>query len=133
VKTRQYAAEPNDVDVHEYVSNNIDDVRHRLDAAIRTHISIKWYATMDIAFSRTAPDGDIQHTTARFRIQPDIIANTNDVTANRIANEFLTGIENFASRSSNWSTELVLDFRITYAPFRPAQGTSFIPTPHEIA
>ena len=121
--TQQYATEPTDVDVYEYVRHNTNDVRHHLDAAIRSHISIKWYAIIDIAFSRTTPDGDLQHTTARFRTQPDVIADTSDVTSDRIVDEFLTGIENFNSRGSNWILESVLDFRITYAPFRPAQGT----------
>ena len=133
VRTQQYASEPTDVDVYEYIRDNANDVRHRLDAAIQSHSSIKWYGTIDIAFSRTTPDGDLQHTTARFRTQPDVISDTSDVTADRIANEFLTGIENFGSRGSNWVVESVLDFRITYAPFRPAQGTSFIATPREIA
>ena len=133
VGTQQYATEPTDVDVHEYVRHNTNDVRRHLDAAIRSHISIKWYATIDIAFSRTTPDGDLQHTTARFRTQPDVISDTSDVTSDRIVDEFLTGIENFNSRGSNWVMESVLDFRITHAPFRPAQGTSFITTPREIA
>ena len=133
VRTQQYAAEPTDVDVCEYVRDNADDVRQRLNDAIRTHSSIKWYATLDIAFNRTTPDGDHQHTTARFRTQPNIISDTDDVSADRIASEFLTGIENFNSRGSNWVVESVLDFRITFAPYRPAQGTSFIPTPREIA
>ena len=115
---QQYAAEPTDVDVCEYVRDNADDVRHRLNAAVQAHSSIKWYATLDIAFSRTTADGDLQHTTARFRTQPDVISDTDDVSADRIASEFLTGIENFNSRGSNWVVESVLDFRITYAPFR---------------
>ena len=92
VRMQQYAAEPTDVDVCEYVRDNADDVRHRLNAAVQAHSSIKWYATLDIAFSRTTADGDLQHTTARFRTQPDVISDTDDVSADRIASEFLTGI-----------------------------------------
>ena len=133
VTTQQYAAEPTDVDVFEYVRDNADDVRHRLHTAIQTHSTIKWFATLDILFGRTTPDGDVRHTTARFRTQSDIMSDTDEVSADRIASEFLTGIENFNGRGSNWIVKSVLDFRITFAPFRPAQGTSFIPTPREIA
>ena len=133
MQVRRYAAEPTDVDVHEYIRDNTDDVRRRLDAAIRTHSCIKWYATLDLIFQRTTPDGDVQHTTARFRTQPEVISDTSNVNVQSIASEFLLGIENFNRRGSNWLVESVLDFRITHAPFRPAQGTSFIPTPREIA
>ena len=133
IEMQQYMTEPTDVDVYEYVRDNADDVRHHLNAAIQTHRSIKWYTTLDVAFSRTTPDGELLHTTARFRTQRDVISDTDDVSTDRIAGEFLTAIENFNSRGSNWVVESVLDFRITYAPFRRAQGTSFIPTPREIA
>ena len=74
-----------DVDVSEYVRDNAIDIRHHLDAAIQTDRSIKWYATLD---SRTTPNGDLQHTTACFRTQPDIISDTSDVTAHRIVHDF---------------------------------------------
>jgi len=107
------------VEVYEYVRDNAIGIRYHLDAAIRTDRSIKWYATVDIAFSRTTPDGDNQHSTARSRTQPDIISDTSDVTADRIACEFLTGMENFNRRRSNWVVESILDFRLTHALFRP--------------
>ena len=133
VGTRQYAVDPTDVDVVEYVRNNADDVRHHLDNAIRKHRSVKWYSTIDIGFQRTTSDGDVQHTTARFRTQPNVISDTSNVSVNRIAGEFLSGIDNFNRRGSNWIVESVLHFHITFAPFRPTQGSSFIPTPREIA
>jgi len=133
VGTQQYATDPTDVDVVEYVRNNADDVRRHLDNAIRKHRSVKWYSTMDVSFQRTTPDGDVQHTKARFRTQPDVISDTSNVSFDRIAGEFSSSIQNFNDRGSNWRVESVLHFRITFAPFRPAQGSSFIPTPHEIA
>jgi len=133
IRTQHYTAKPTDVDVFQYVHDNVDDVQRRLDAAIRIHRCVKWYATMDFGFQRTTPDGEVQHTTARFRTKPDVITDISCVTTEGIANEFFMGIENFNRRGSNWVVESVLDFRITYAPYRPAQGTSFIPTPPEIA
>ena len=133
VGTRQYAVDPTDVDVVEYVRNNVDDVRHHLNNAIRKHRSVKWYSTIDISFQRTTSDGDVQHTTARFSTQPNVISDTSDVSVDRIAGEFLSWIENFNRRGSNWIVESVLHFHITFAPFRPTQGSSFIFTPREIA
>ena len=133
VKMRHYGAEETDVDVYEYVNANANSVRHHLNNAIRAHRSIKWYATLDLSFRRVTPDGDEQRTTGRFRTQPEIISNINDVTTDHIADQFAAGIENFNKRGSNWLVDYIIGFRITYAPFRPAQGTSFIPTPREIA
>ena len=110
VRTQLYTAEPTDMDVFEYVHGNVDDVQRRLDAAIRIHRCIKWYATMDFSFQRTTPDDEVQHTRARFRTQPDVITDISCVTTEGIANEFLMGIENFNRRGSNWVVESVLDF-----------------------
>ena len=62
VRTQHYSAEPTDVDGFEYVHDNVDDVLRRLDAAIRIHRCVKWYATMDLSFQRTTPGGEVQHT-----------------------------------------------------------------------
>jgi len=99
--TQQYAAEPTDVDIYEYVRNNADDIRHRLDADIQTHSTIKWFATLDNVFSRTTPDGDLQHTTARFHTQPYVMSDSGKVSTDRIASEFLTEIEHFNSHGSS--------------------------------
>jgi len=56
-----------------------------------------------------------------------------DLDVEDIASEFLLSIGNFNSRSSQWVVDHIIDFRVTLAPFRPAQGSSFLPTPSEIA
>ena len=125
--------EATDVDVRQFVEGNIDDIRRRLNDAIQTRRCIKWYATLDVSFQRTDADGNIQRTTARFRTTPTIISDVSDLSIDHIASEFLSAIENFNTRGSNWVVECLVDFRITYAPYRPTQGSSFIPTPREIA
>jgi len=44
----------------------------------------------------------------------------------------MSSIENFNKRGSNWIVDLVVDFLITLAPYRPMQRSTFIPTPKEI-
>jgi len=48
-------------------------------------------------------------------------------------NDFLHAIEAFNRLGSQWKVDYILDFSITLAPFRPAQGSSYIPTPTHIA
>jgi len=49
-----------------------------------------------------------------------------------IAREFTSSTENFHKRGSGSLMYLVADFYITLAPYRPTQGSSYIPTPPEI-
>jgi len=86
----------------------------------------KWYGIIDIAFYRTTSDGDVQHTTGRFRTQPTIMGDISDFDVEGIASEFLLSIENFNSRSSQWVVDHIIDFRVTLAPFnQPRDGVSF--------
>jgi len=116
---------------------------------------------MDVAFQRTTVDGDVQRTTARFRTQPEMLLNASDVTTESMTAQFLSAIENFNKRGSNWLIERILDFCIMLGPYRPALASpcvssrpdakkvtvpdvqvaqsrtelfsSFVPTPPEIA
>jgi len=49
-----------------------------------------------------------------------------------VVREFTSAVENFNKRGSNWIVDLVVDFQIMLAPYRPMQGSTFIPTPKEI-
>jgi len=48
-------------------------------------------------------------------------------------NDFLHAIEAFNRLGWQWKVDYIIDFSITLAPFRPAQGSSFSPTPTHIA
>jgi len=87
---------------------------------------------MDVQFYRTTADGQLQQTTARFRTSPDVLSDAANIDIDGIAREFMSSIENFNKRSSNWIVDLVVDFLVTLAPYRPMQGSTFIPTPKEI-
>jgi len=125
VQTHHYDVRISDVDVCEYLRNNEDGIVGRLDEAVREHRCVKWYATIDIVFYRTTSDCEIQYTTGRFRTQPAVTSNSSELSADHMIDEFQHAIEAFNRRGSQWLVDYVLDFNV----FRPAQGSSYIPTP----
>jgi len=133
VQMRHFDIRISDVDVVEYLRDNDEDIISRLCEALRVHQSIKWHATMDIAFYRTTPDGEIQNTTGRFRTQPAISSDVSELSVDRMINDFLHAIEAFNRRGSQWKVDYIIYFSVTLAPFRPAQGSSYIPAPTHIA
>lgn len=133
IEVQRYVVGPNDIDVQQFVRNNTPHIMHHLYDAIDAHHSVKWYATMDVAFNRTTADGDVQHTTGRFRTQPTVSSYISDAMTDQLVNEFLLAVEAFNRRGSQWVVDHIIDFIVTLAPFRPAQGSSFVPTPRHIA
>jgi len=88
IQTHQYDVHVIDVDVFDYIRNNIDDISHRLEEAIRRRGCIKWFAMMDVAFQRTTVDGDVQRITARFRTQPVMLSDASNVTTESMTAQF---------------------------------------------
>jgi len=132
VETHHFASGPSNVDVREYIHNNADGIQQLLANAVQRHTAIKVYAAMDVQFYRTTVNGELQQTTARFRTSPDVLSDTANINIDGIAGEFMSSIENFSKRGSNWIVDFVVDFLITLAPYRPMQGSTFIPTPKKI-
>jgi len=112
VQTYHYDVRISDVDVCEYLRDNEDGIVSQLDEAVREHRCVKWYATMDTAFYRTTSDGEIQHTTGRFRAQPAVTSDSSELSADHMIDEFQHAIEAFI-------VDYVLDFNVTLTPFRP--------------
>jgi len=59
VQTHHHDVRISDVDVTEKIRDNKDGIVDQLDEALRVHRSVKWYATMDIAFYRSTSDCEI--------------------------------------------------------------------------
>jgi len=116
-------------DVAQYLRDNDDGIVSRLDEALRLHRRVKWYATMDIAFYRTTSNGEIHCTTGRFRLNLFVTSDVSELSADHMIGEFLRAIKNFSGLGSQWLVDYTLDFNIMLAPFRPAQGSCFIPAP----
>ena len=132
VESHHFTTDPSDVDIEEFLHSNADSIRQQLHSAVQRHISIKHYATMDIQFYRTTADGELQQTTARFRTSPNILSDADTIDIDGMVKEFTSSVENFNKRGSNWIVDLVVNFQITLAPYRPMQGSTFIRTPREI-
>ena len=80
VQSHHFDVQSSDVDVTEYLRDNEADIIGRLGEALGLHQCIKWYATMD----RTAPDGEIQNTTGRFRTQPAVTSDSSELSVDRM-------------------------------------------------
>jgi len=132
VESHHFLTGPSDIDIDEFLHNNADGIREQLDSAVRRHTSIKHYATMDVQFYRTTVDGELQQTTARFRTSPNILSDATTIDIDGMVKEFTSAVENFNKRGSNSIVDVVVDFQITLAPYRPMQSSTFIPTPKEI-
>jgi len=87
---------------------------------------------MDVQFYRTTIDGELQQTTARFRTSPNVLSDAATIDIDGMVKEFTSAVKKFNNRGSNWIVDVVVDFQITLAPYRPMQGSTFIPTPKEI-
>ena len=132
VQTHEFTVVSSDVDVTQFIDQNADNIRSLLSHAAYDLTSVKWYATIDIEFHRTTPDGQLQQATARFRTSPETLSSVETVNVDKILIEILSSIDNFSSRGSNWCLSRIIHFSLTFAPFRPTQGSSFIKTPSKI-
>ena len=133
VQQHYFNTGPDDVGITEYISNNADAIISRLADAIQTHINIKWYATLDVSLYRVAADGDMQETTVRFRTAPATLSDIGTLSVLSMTEEFDAALQNFNRRGSGWLIHRILDFSVTLTPYRPMQGSSFIPTPPVIS
>jgi len=95
VQTRHFDIRISDVVVADYLRDNEEDIVGRLGEALGLHRCVRWYGTMDIAFYRTTPDGEIQNTTGRFRTQPALSSDVSELSVDRMINDFLHAIEAF--------------------------------------
>ena len=101
VENHNFTTGPSDVDIDEYLHSDADDIRQQLNTAVERHTSIKHYATMDVQFYRTTVDGELQHTTARFRTSPNILSDATAIDIDGMVKEFTSAVENFNNRGSN--------------------------------
>ena len=89
---------------------------------------------VNVKFSRTTADGDLQTTEAGFRIPPQNVAITNDdIDVDDLAQQIQTQVDNFNTNGSGWVLEQVLGATISTTPYRPCEGSSYIPTPQRLS
>jgi len=94
--------------------------------------SIKVSIRTTVGFERVTASG-IQTTQGYFRSQPITIADVSEFDINLLAPEFEAAVDNFNRRGSGWVMRAIDEMVISYTPWRPLQGSSFIKTPDYIA
>ena len=87
--------------------------------------AIKWYLTLQVQFVRKTPDGD-QLTEARFRVPPTTLSSMTDYDKESFLSTIMNLIDNFVSVGSGWKVHHVMSLSISFAPYRPMQGSSYI-------
>ena len=88
---------------------------------------------VNVRFSRTTADGVLQTTEAGFRITPQHIAVTDDeMDMDDMAQIIQTQVDGFNTNESGWTLEQVLGATISTTPYRPCEGSSYIPTPERL-
>jgi len=135
VQLHAFPTAATDIDVQHYITNNAENINRHLSEAANEHTTVKWYATIDVRFTRTTPDGQQsqhQETSARFRTTAQIFSHVDALYIDNTVSEFSSCIDNFNKLGSNWIVHSIQHFSLTFAPYRPTQGSNFIPTPPEI-
>ena len=62
-----------------------------------------------------------------------ITSDVSELSVYRMNSDFLHAIEAFNRLGSQWKVDYIIEFSTTLASFRPAQGSSYLPTPTRIA
>jgi len=94
--------------------------------------SIKVSVRTTVDFERETGSG-LQSTRGYFRSEPVTIADVSEFDINQLATEFESSVDNFNRRGSGWIMRAIDEMVISYTPWRPLQGSSFIKTPEYIA
>ena len=82
--------------------------------------------------TRCTGSDERQHTTAQCYVSP-VISSAEPLNINELTARFQNSIESFTSRRSGWNVSQILNLFLCIGVFRPLAGSSFIPTPAEIA
>jgi hypothetical protein len=86
---------------------------------------------MDIQFQRESPEGQ-QTTRARFYSSPAVLSDRSEFDIPSLLDTLDENILNYNRLGSCWTIDFIVSCTISIALFRPAQGSSFIPTPKDI-
>ena len=100
---------------------------------VYVYSTVKYYFKCQVLFERDVPESDErQHTTAQFHVPP-VISSAEPLNISELTARLQNSIESFTSRGSGWNVSQILNLSLCIGVFRPLVGSSFIPTPVEIA
>ena len=95
--------------------------------------TVKYYFRCQVEFERDVPETDErQRTTAQFYVPP-VISSAEPLNVNELTARLQNSVESFTSRGSGWNVSQIINLSLCIGVFRPLAGSSFIPTPAEIA
>ena len=87
--------------------------------------------TLELQSVRETPDGD-QLTEARFCVPPTTLSSMTDYDKKSFLSTIMNLMDNFVSFGSEWKVHHVMSLSISFAPYRPMQGSSYISTPKQL-
>jgi len=129
---RTWYGTTSDIDVSNFVQHHDYDITTTFESARNENTIIKYFFEMEAEFHRTAQDGDVQHTTARFYVPP-MTSDVNELDLQDIITQLLGKIDGFSSKNSGWNVSQIKYIRLCWGCYRPLVAGSFIPTPTFIA
>jgi hypothetical protein len=87
---------------------------------------------MEVVFTREV-GGEQQTTSATFYSPPETISDPAYFSVDDLISNYDDQIESFNSRGSDWLVCGIAAFALSVAPFRPCAGSSWLPTPADLA
>jgi len=95
--------------------------------------AVKYYFKCEVEFEREVPESDeVQRTAAQFYVPP-VISSAESLDLRNLVASVQNSVEAFTSRGSGWNVTQIRSLSLCIGVFRPTAGSSFIPTPAEIA
>jgi hypothetical protein len=87
---------------------------------------------MEVAFTREV-GGELQSSSATLYSPPETLSDPADFSIDDLLNRFDDQVEGFNARGSDWLVCGITAFALSVAPFRPCAGSSWLPTPADLA
>src|SRR3989441_8055343 len=132
--SRQTLAGVETVDPLIYFNSITADIREMLQDGIELHSSFRWLLSVSVVFERTV-EGISQETRFDFYSREQILlrADQIDEQIESAISRLLTQIQEMSERESNFVFKRVFSTTVRLARYNPIGGSSYIPTPKELA
>jgi len=124
--------EVDDISFDVFFERQGDNIREIVDDHRRRFGSIRIHTRADSILTREV-GGIVQRILGYFGTRPRDVSDGQVVDIDNILRELNLEIENFNARGSGFVIERVINFTLCITRFRPLVGTTYIPTPREIA
>ena len=124
--------EENKMDLIRFLTTNEATIKSNLQDEIQKHSNIKWYLTLKVKFVKYDKDGEEMSSEPVFRTRPTILMNSDDMDTSHHY-EDVKKMENYLREGSGWRLDFIIMMQLNSVPYKPVQGSNYIPTPKYIA